>query len=179
MVAKKLGFTLVEVLVVLSVTTLLSTLVFSSYKDSQKRYALVQDAQKLASDIRRAQNMSVSGTETPGKCSRDSSCYGYGVYIEKGSDFYLIYADKDGDSLHSGGDETIETIFLHKMVVVDSVSSPNGKMDIFFKPPAPVTYINGDQGIGVSAGEITLKAEDSSLPSITVTVTSFGLVKTE
>ncbi|MCF7835726.1 MAG: prepilin-type N-terminal cleavage/methylation domain-containing protein [Candidatus Marinimicrobia bacterium] len=178
----KEGFTLIEVLVVIAITALLSGMVFANYKDSQKRYALAQDAQKLASDIRKAQNMTISGKEIAGVCSGGvgQSCYGYGVYMEEDDNFYIIYADWDDDKVYkSSQDGLAETIFLSGVIGINSVSFPNGKLDIFFKSPDPTTFINGASGASVDPAEIVLGVIGNDAMTKTISVTSSGLIKSE
>ena len=170
------GFTLIELMVVISIAVFLSGLVFANYKDSQKRYSLAQAIQRLAFDIRRAQNMAISGVEIAGVCSKDDPCYGYGIYAEskQGNNLsYKIFADKDNDQIFKEGfDLVVEVINLPSAVSIEFVSSTNGRLHIFFKPPDPTTYISGG-----SPGEITLWVTGSLLPAKKVVVSSSGLIE--
>jgi len=177
----KKGFTLIEVMIVVSITVLLSGLVFASYKDSQKRYSLAQAVQKLASDIRRVQNMTISGKEIVGVCeSGASNCYGYGIYMEEEEDdSYKIYADWNNDHFFKGSDDAVvETIYLPGVIRIQS-ASPGNELSIFFEPPDPTTYIDGSSGASVEPAEIVLEVVGSPLLTKTVTVTSSGLIGVE
>jgi prepilin-type N-terminal cleavage/methylation domain-containing protein len=170
------GFTLVELLVVLFIILLLSTLLLVNYRGGQKKYALSQASQQLISDLRKAQNMAMSGAEIYGQYC------GYGLEIDQSNrpTSYRFYADKSTDcqtsnNQYDSGDEILEIIKLPSRIRIQSTSpSP---IDIFFKPPQPTTYINADAGAGVS-GTITLEIEGTSFTKI-VTVTTAGLIQSD
>lgn len=163
------GFTLIELLVVISIMSLLSTLVLANHHNSQKKYALSQATQQLISDLRKAQNMAMSGVDI-----EIGQYYGYGLYLNKVDSFYIIYADKNDNISYQPSDTTIETVNLPSQIKINSLSPLANKIDAFFKPPEPTTYINANSGTGIS-GTITLELEDTSLTK-TVTVTTAGLI---
>ncbi len=169
---KGAGFTLIELLVAVFIISLLSVLILASYRSGQKKYALDQAAQKLVSDIRKAQNMAMGGVDIEGQY------YGYGIYIRRqDSDIsYVFYGDKTPPSgnnkYDSGTDEVLETVNLPNQIKIQS-TNPASKVDVFFRPPEPITYINAPSG--VNPGTITLKLEDASLTKV-ITVTAAGLV---
>jgi Tfp pilus assembly protein FimT len=162
------GFTTFELLVVMFIIGLLATLTFAGYHNGQKRYTLSQDSQRLMSSLRKAQNMAMEGINISG------NYYGYGVYAEKGNAYYLIYADKDNNSSFQPSDDVLETVNLSDKVGIENVSPLSDKIDIFFGPPDPTTYINANSTAGVS-GTVTLGLSDSSLNK-TITVTTAGLI---
>lgn len=154
---------MVEMLVSASIIALLAALVFANYHSGEKQYALGQANQQLISDIRRAQNMSISGAGIA-----QGQYYGYGIYAKAGDAFYIIYGEKNGDKTYqSSVDAVIETINLSNKMNIKSPASA----DIFFESPDPTTYIGGDKGVGVSS-IITLQSEDGlSTKSVRVTTT--------
>jgi prepilin-type N-terminal cleavage/methylation domain-containing protein len=172
---KASGFTLIEMLIVMVIISTLAVLILTNYRSSQKKYALDQAAQKLVSDIRRAQNMAISGVETPGQCSVADPCSGYGVSIRKIDDnFYRIFGDKVDNSRFQPADALIEIINLPLDIEIQAASPIPSKTDIVFEPPEPITFINGNNGVGV-LGTITLGVVDTSLTK-TITVTTAGLI---
>lgn len=170
------GFTLLEALVVIFIIGLMSALILASYQSNKKRYALIQASQKLISDIRKVQNMAMSGTETQGFCSGASLCYGYGIsfnFVSPSS--YIIFADKNNNQAYdSEGGEGLETINLPFPIIIQSVYPPS-PVNVFFMPPDPITYINGDNGANVSA-EIVLKIQGTVLTK-TISVSTAGLIE--
>jgi prepilin-type N-terminal cleavage/methylation domain-containing protein len=166
--SKQAGFTMTELLVVIFIISLLTISVLISYRGSKREYSLKQATQQLISNLRRVQNMAMSGV--------DISVYnGYGIFAQKNDNYYIIYADANDDSTYQPTDTTIETIHLPDNVEINDTSPLSNKIDVFFEPPEPTTYINSNSGIGVS-GTITLKAKGSSKTK-TVTVTTAGLIQ--
>lgn len=159
------GFSLIEMMVVMSIIAILAVLVLANYQASQKRYALAQAVQRLVSDLRKTQNMAISG----------SGIYsGYGIYANSNSTSYVIFGNNGGTPRFDDGDVALETINLPPKIKILSVSPLRGGLDITFKPPAPTTYINGQSTLGSSA-VFTLQTEDGSLTK-TATVTTAGLI---
>jgi len=168
---RQTGFTITELLVVMFIVSLVATLSLVNYRSGQKKYVLTQTVQLLVSNIRKAQNMTLSGFGFVG------TYYGYGVYIDENDSYYIIYGDIDGNAIYEPSDDIIETIFLPTGINIKSVSSPSDKLHIFFEPPQPTTYLNGVSAAGISE-TITLEIENSSL-SKTVRVSTAGLVQVE
>jgi prepilin-type N-terminal cleavage/methylation domain-containing protein len=168
------AFTLIELLVVIFIISLLSGLVLASHRSGQKKYALSQASQRLVSDLRRSQNMAMSGVDIAGQYC------GYGIYAEKGDSFYIFYGDESADCETSNNkytisDEIIETVNLPSRIKVNFLSPSSNKLDVFFKPPEPTTFINGQDTIGLTA-IISLVLEGTSLAK-QVSVTTTGLIQ--
>ena len=169
---RQLGFSVTELLVVMFIISLISAVALANYRSGQRKYALTQAVQKLVSDIRKAQNMALSGFNIEG------AYYGYGVYLEEDDAYYIIYGDVNGNTTYQPADDVIETISLFpNNIEVQSVTPTPGKISVFFESPQPTTYINGNDTPGLS-GTIILKIVNSSL-SKTVRVTTAGLIQVE
>jgi prepilin-type N-terminal cleavage/methylation domain-containing protein len=168
---KQAGFTLIEMLVVIFIIAILSALLFANYKTGQKKYTLIQASQQAVSNIRKAQNMAISGTDIVG-----TSYYGFGVFFNRNDNYYIIYADKNGNSSYQPSDDSmIETINLAGKVIINSTSPVASKLDVFFESPNPTTYINGSSADGLT-GTVTFTFEGTSLTK-TVTITTAGLIQ--
>ena len=168
---RQFGFTMIELLVVIFIISLVSAFALANYRSGQKKYILTGAVQQLVSNIRKAQNMALSGFDISGQYN------GYGLYIEKGKSSYIIYGNKNPDPSYQPSDNIIETISLPGKINVKSVSVASDKLHIFFEPPQPTTYLNGVNTAGISE-TITLELESSSL-SKTIRVTTAGLVQVE
>ncbi len=172
---RQFGFTMVELLVVMFVISLLAALSLAGYHNGQKRYVLSQDSQRLMASLRKVQNMAMSGVDIEGQYC------GYGIFVDKNDNLYIIYGDKvpancgNTNNKYDASDEIIETINLTQGIVFEDITPLPPKLDIFFKPPNPTTYINGKDTVGVS-GTVTLGREDTSLTKI-ITVTTAGLIQ--
>ena len=164
---KQTGFTMVELLVVMFIISLLTVGVLLSYRGSSKNYALDQAIQKLISDLRRVQNMALSGVDK-------SSYPGYGLFAAENASVYFIYGDTNANHTYQLNDDIIETIVLGNNLIIDD-TSPIAWIDIFFESPNPTTYINGNNGVGV-LGTITLGIDGSPRTEI-VTITTAGLIQ--
>ncbi len=171
------GFTLAELLVVISIVSLISSVALVNYRRGVAQYSLTQANQRLLADLREIQNRAISGTGISlGYC-------GYGVQINSSSRpySYRIYADKNSNcatsnNRYNSSDDIIEEVELTNNIKIRT-SSPS-PVDIFFKPPEPQTYINQSQSIGEIA-LITLEAEGYSLPTKTIRVNTSGLIQTD
>lgn len=123
------GFTLIEMLVVLAVIAVISSLLIASYRTAQKRYALESAAQNLVSDLREVQAMAMSGA-----VKTTEIIYGYGVHFDENTSYYIIFADKQFNDrrYQSGADIQIEKINLADQIKIAAVSPNNSGLDIVF-----------------------------------------------
>jgi prepilin-type N-terminal cleavage/methylation domain-containing protein len=86
------GFTLVELLAVISIIVLLTSITLPNYRTGDQNMSLERSAHKLSLDLRRAQGMAVSVSSFEGEYP-----FGYGIYFNLNqSDSYIIFADLDG-----------------------------------------------------------------------------------
>lgn len=163
------GFSMIELLVVIAIISVISVVALVNYRNGQKKYILAQSIQRLSSDIRKAQNMALSGFDLTGQYG------GYGIYINENDSYYIIYGDVNDNLTYQPADALIETISLPNNIGIQSVSPAAGKMSIFFEPPYLITYLDGDNTAGLSE-TITLEFKNSSL-SKTIRITTAGLVQ--
>ncbi len=134
MLKRKRGFTLFEMMVVLSIISIMAILVLVRFREGEKQYALDQAAQRLAVDLREAQGRAVSGAD-PG-----FAIAGYGIFINSANSYSLFLGtDKDSNNCPIADSySTIKTVNLTNTISIDNVGSR-----IFFVPPRPTTCING------------------------------------
>ncbi len=173
----KFGFTLVEILVSLFIIVTLTTVLLVNYHSTNRRAALITAAQKLASDIRLAQEYSLGSKEFKGQVPFG----GWGVYFDINSpDRYIIFADQDppsGDKKYNTGEE-FKTIILPPGITIDSLTafyssfySSVNTLSIVFFPPDPITHINSDY----KKAKITLKEQQNNTTK-TIEINFFGLI---
>jgi len=182
------GFTLVELFVVLAIIVLLTGMIFINYRQGGTQLALQRSANKLAQDIRRAEEMAMSTREYKGMVPLG----GYGIYLTitpPDQNHYILFADCDGDYEYDNPDcgsvgcasdcalavpanpypEKIEDIKFESEVITSVLSlSP---LTITLTPPDPTVRIN--QLTTSPAAVITLKI---GVDTRTVTVNNVGLV---
>ena len=176
------GFTMLELVIVISIIIFLSAIILPNYQAAASRFALERSAYKLAQDIRRAAEMAMSAKELPGG---GIPIGGYGVYFEVSSEWnkrYRLYADTqppEGNEFFTLADTIIEDIELEKGVVIQSINTPPNKVGVNFKPPAPlvkIKYSDTDEAAGVI---ITLALEADLTKTRTVKVNKAGLIDVE
>lgn len=173
------GFSLVEMLVVIFISALLSTLILVNYRAGQEKYNLSQAAQQLASDIRRIQNLALTG-----RVQGADIPIGYGINIDSVNQYTIFYNKLPMPNPYtnkykptgSPSSINLETIALSSGVTLDSVSVTHC---IFFAPPDPTTYIDGNNPS--SPITFTLCPSNCSCPSgcvnkKTITVDTSGRI---
>ena len=172
----KRGFTLIELLISIFIIVMMSGLFMVNYHNTNKRSELGVIKQKLASDIRLAQNYSLGSKTYDGITTPNG---GWGVHFSLADPtHYIIFADKaaagfpNGNQAYNTG-EAIETKTLPAGITINSLS-PANTVDVIFFPPDPITYING---LDNTTAEITLK-ENINNSTAVISVNFFGLIDT-
>jgi len=141
----KKSFTLVELLVVLSIMGFLSLVAFSGIKSSQSNLSVLRSAFALVSEIRKAQEWTLGQKDGMTR---------YGVYVKNGNSptdpgEIILFADKNNNGTYQfgpGQNEKIEDFIadkkgLEKGVFVKSIT-PNSQLNIVFEAPQPIIYFN-------------------------------------
>lgn len=141
------GFTIVELLIMIGILALLSSVVFIDFGKNGKQFALERSAQKLAQDMRRVQGMAM------GTLQGTASTTGYGIYLNKqaGSNTeYIVYRNENINPYYESSiDVVIETISPEDGISIcdindNNVSESDNVMSISFEPPDPITYIENN-----------------------------------
>ncbi len=152
---KQNGLTMIELLTVMSIIIILTSVVFGNYKIGNNTQALDRAAQKLAQDFRRVNEMSVSGK------AMDSTINAYGIYFDKtttpNSKLYIVYKNNKNVSNYtyssSDSDVIAETIDIERGVkicdILDRITTPASESSadtasVSFVPPEPVVYMDAD-----------------------------------
>ena len=140
---KNKGFTLPEVLVVLSIIVIISTFMIINFRDAEESGKLQRSAQLLVQKIRKAQNLAMSSVEYQGAVPG-----AYGIYMEKQSPIlYTLFVDLNGNyawnGIGGGGDGMVEELSLEEGIeIIDIIPGP--KLHITFIPPDPSVLINSN-----------------------------------
>jgi len=159
------GFTLVELLVSIFIIVLMSGIILANYRQSGQQFALQRSANKLAQDIRRAQEMAMGAAEHAG-CPADYK-YGYGIYlIATESGHYILFADCDNGEDYDSG-EMVEDIKFESGVKIKTLSGD--PLTITFTPPDPKITISSPAPATITLGN------DSQTK--TITLNSAGLIE--
>jgi hypothetical protein len=89
------GITLIEIIIVIFLIVLFSTILISDFPKIQMQFALSRATHKLAQDLRRVQDLGLSGVQIKDSLGNPITVKGYGVYVNPVQDGqkYVIYAD--------------------------------------------------------------------------------------
>jgi len=150
---QKKAFTLIELMVVIAISAVVATMVFSNMRSGGRAGDVNASAEKLAGVVKQAQMMSLSGKLVDE--SRPTG--GYGVYIDTltSPHSYKLFADTFNVGNHeydSGNDTVIQTIEFGEQI--DSTPS---QTSIIFIPPRGTIWVS------VGAGGSLLTGSDTAL----------------
>jgi len=129
--------------VVTGIIILLSALVLPNYRTGESQLALQRSANKLAQDIRRAQEMAMSAKEFEGVVPPG----GYGINFQTNLTSYILFADLNNNKVFDSG-EAIETLSLERGVKISNLS-PASPLTISFTPPDPTVNINPSNSLAI------------------------------
>lgn len=169
----KNGFSLIELLVVISIIGIFTAITLANYRGGEAQFALERSAHKLAQDLRRAQEMTMSTRET-----NIGGVFvipkGYGIYFDRSQPSqYILFANLNENRSYDGGNERLEILTPERGVRISNLSSGN-TLNILFAPPDPTTWINGvPSGPGAV---ITLSLESNPAKIKRIVVNNAGLI---
>jgi type II secretory pathway pseudopilin PulG len=120
------------------IATLSVVLLFNFGTSARNKTARLQTASVVASDVRRAQSMALSGTRFSGNI-----VCGYGIHYSSSANYYIYAKAAPG-----GGCSTIPTrnyqagdlIVENKKLANPNMEFRSSFSDIFFESPDPKTY---------------------------------------
>jgi prepilin-type N-terminal cleavage/methylation domain-containing protein len=139
---KSKGFTLAETMISVAIVVIMSGMYFVNYKGYERRSNINFATQKVASDIRTAQNDALSqkkfGAQPP---------YGWGAYFNTAnSNQYIIFADMDDNKTRTDSSEDERIVALPGGITLTGIEvggSSVNTLNILFQSPDPTTWING------------------------------------
>lgn len=142
------GFTLVELMVSISIFTIISIGLFINYPKFREGISLKRTVQEIALSVREAQVSAISVKESGGKFP------GYGVYFDVNSpSSFILFVDFDGDGEYSGEFEKEKKIeikttdIIYKLCVGEKTTqTPDcnlSKINIVYYRPGPKVVFKG------------------------------------
>lgn len=154
----KKGFTLIEMMVSITVVGILSASVLLGWRPAQATFHLRQAAFQIAGDLRRTQQLSLSAHQFTCQTLPPESYTGFGLYFNTATPTsYQVFENCSADNRTRDSGETQETLYFPADVTIKSLTQNGTSVDslnVLFVPPNPDTYIN-ETSSGTEA-EITL-----------------------
>jgi len=138
----KKSFTLIELLMVLSIMGILSLMAFFGIKSSQSNISVLRSGFSLVSEIRKAQEWALGQKDTKKR---------YGIYAQTGNPTgnqgeIILFVDENEDGRYQPPEKREDFINglkrLEKGVFVKSIN-PTSPLNIVFEAPQPKVYFNG------------------------------------
>jgi len=180
------GTTLIEIIAVITIITLFSMILIADFPKIIRQYAVSRSSYKLSQDIRRVEDLGLSGVQIEGQ---NSPVGGYGLYIDldDNEEQYIIYADNCSDTPDFeyifGCDSIIETIGISEQQAGIYIKRINGNISglvnsasINFTPPNPKVTITASDIQNNSIDIVIGSSFDDSLER-TVFVNNSGLIE--
>lgn len=149
------GFTLIETLIVVGITIMLSVVVLGYNRSTDADLALFRDQAIVIGSVNRAKALAIEKFNSPGAC-------GFGVHFSEYSRSFFIFEDQNmnpgsdcrnngaylGTGMYEAGEEINPTFMLDRrfrfwLYVEDAAGFGSqierGEFDILFIPPDPTT----------------------------------------
>ena len=159
---KASGYTLIEILIALTIITMLFSLGFVGYRDFSRRQALQGAAKILQGSLRKAQQNAISGIKPAGiACDNPQTLNGYNFLVLTGGSEYQIQASC------TGGTIITDDITLPGNLTISGLPSPN---PILFKILGLGTNLTG-------GGTIVTIIQSPTNNSVSISVGSGGDIK--
>jgi prepilin-type N-terminal cleavage/methylation domain-containing protein len=202
-VSRRRGFTLVEMLISLSIFAVVTAFATANFRVGQQGDELRLSARNVASLIRRARTQTVAGFSVyychggadDGKlCPLDSgiSCgegaceddippaYGINISVAEGEEREVrIFADTNDNGRYDDGEAIrVDSISPGPFVSITGVDPVDGdSLDILFDPPKPTTKFNNDIADTIATVELQHQ-HTSNVATITINRVS-GLISVD
>lgn len=167
------GFTLVEMLVTLSIIVIMSSILIVYSRNGEKVGQLNRATERLSFDVRRMASMSMQTKQFKDSSGNLHDVCGWGIYFgDPGSNSYIIFSDfcetgQDKGNLMFEREETQETITFGKSVkIADSTIK-----SLVYVPPEPKLYLISQGSLQIDRGEIVLSGVGNNK---TIEITNSG-----
>ncbi len=175
------GFTLIELIIVIGISVILSSILFSYSHTTRQQLALYAEEMKLVQTIFRAKSLALASYIQ----MTSSNVCGYGIHINYVAMNYSLFSYnkpnglncKNINSIDAASETKISTFTLDPNVkFISSQAGLTRLDDILFIPPDPLTIVSSDGNSVISGlASVVIQTLDNSL-SARVNVNSAGLI---
>lgn len=158
------GYTLVEIVVAVSIFLILFIAAFIYMGGPSNKELIEDDTLSVASTLREARNAAFNGIIEPGGSDYPSG--GYGVYLDPNvdDDTLIFYADTNDDDTYDTGEE-LRQLFLHSKSDFELPFSGGATSVLFDKKMSPImcnaAATDCDPGLGNKLLYIVLDGNSS------------------
>ena len=162
------GFTLIEILVIITITTILAGIMIAYGHIGEKQITLFRDQAKIIGVLNRAKFLTVQMFAETG----EKPC-AYGVHFENNKQTFLIFKDlkTSCDGVY-GGDNSGE--LFEKYEINSAFKFETSLSNVVFIPPDPRVKLNAG-----SLSEATIKIVLDATNYKTIRITKYGQITVE
>lgn len=154
------AYTIIEILVALSIAGIIFSAGFVSFRDFSRRQTLFGAGRALMSDLRLAQGYSLIGKKPDDtKCSGLNTLNGYQFFVDGAAGQYIVRASC------TAGTVDVKTVALTSDI---SISAPS---------PNPILFKSLGEGTNLSSDATIILTQASTNKTVQVKVTPGGEVK--
>jgi prepilin-type N-terminal cleavage/methylation domain-containing protein len=184
----KKGFTLVELLVTISIMAIVTASVFGYSRQNENRNNLIRAQQRLVFELRRAQSLAMSNSQNP-KDTSGNKCARWGIKFiltDGVYDSYSLQSQTCPKNLSNKCDCSVrqtpvvlENINLPNNIFIANTADTDFYGSIYFFPPEPIVeYVDnyGQDKILDDPEGLTITIKNSSQESRQVLINSIGQV---
>ena len=148
------GFTLVEMMVSISIITIITLVVLFDYKNFNDNLSLSAAQQEISIAIRQAQIYGISVKESAGSSCGSNFCSGYGIYFNPNDPTsYYLFVDKnnngmydnDGTGICANNSECVEKGTLRSGVKINNICGVP-----FGGSACPLVAVSGFKSINIT-----------------------------
>lgn len=161
---QKNGYTLVEILVVISVLGFLFATGFANYREFSRRQVLSNASKKIQGDIRLAQSMAFQGRiPSSANCMAPNYLHGYNFTILSSNHYEIRAACSGGNATSAEAD-----VYLPTGV---SIASP-------FPVPNPILFKVLGEGTNIEpAGTSIILSQSGTSSTVTISISGAGKIQ--
>lgn len=166
------GFTMIELFIVMAIISILSSVVFLSWKSGEAGFALQNSAYKLSQNIREMQEMAMEAREID--CGGGDTGSSFGVQFKSTYNYYILFVSCDDNYSFGSDDLEIRTVYFEEGIEISTLL-PSASFSILFVPPEPTTYIKNQP----SGAEAVISIHNPDYPSKqkTIKLNTSGMIE--
>ena len=160
---KKSGFTLIELIVSMTIITMITAIFLVNYKATTQRSDLRLTAQRVVSDIRLVQNYALGLMSYGPNNLKKAPAGGWGIVFDAGSGEYSTFADVTPNRLLDLGEDDEAYGAIHNQLpdnfIVDSIKVKQAGGTIITAPKASIAFLPPDPKVFINAYEENQEVE--------------------